>query len=275
MAIRAPPSKMDRMRAERWTFGLQIPKVLERAPMKSTDPMEVSGEATEGFLELDDQFDSFYPDAIRRLSSLHWTPVIVARRAAQYLVSGPGTRVLDVGCGPGKFCMVGAMTTEGVFTGVEQRDSLAKLARATLKTRQLRQVRILHANITEVHFGQYEAFYLFNPFEENLFQGAGIDESVEYSSVLYEQYTEYVGRQLERTPLGTRVVTYHGSCEEMPEGFECQRTSFGGSLKFWVHTGDPMARKKSLEARFVPGDWRNRLEFLAQDYQLAPKLAGE
>ena len=63
------------------------------------------------------QFDRLLPFYWRRLSIMHWTPVHVARRAAQLLVTGPKTRVLDVGSGPGKFCLVGAMATLGHFTG--------------------------------------------------------------------------------------------------------------------------------------------------------------
>mgnify|MGYP000969840975 CR=1 FL=1 len=69
----------------------------------------------------DDRFDLAYPPEIRAKSKAHWTPVSIARRAAEFLVREPGTRVLDIGCGPGKFCIVGALGTEGRFTGIEQR----------------------------------------------------------------------------------------------------------------------------------------------------------
>ena len=65
----------------------------------------------------DEKFDLIYPPQIRELSSLHWTPVAVAAEAAKLLVTAPGTRVLDIGCGPGKFCLVGASLTDGRFTG--------------------------------------------------------------------------------------------------------------------------------------------------------------
>jgi hypothetical protein len=35
------------------------------------------------------------------------------------------------------------------------------------------------------------------------------------SEDLYEEYTEYVARQLALAPLGTRLATYHGICEEV------------------------------------------------------------
>ena len=56
----------------------------------------------------DEKFDQIYPARIRKLSPLQWTPVRVAAEAAKLLVTVPGTRVLDIGCGPGKFCLVGA-----------------------------------------------------------------------------------------------------------------------------------------------------------------------
>ncbi|MGI8819806.1 MAG: hypothetical protein ACR2ID_02870 [Chthoniobacterales bacterium] len=52
----------------------------------------------------DEKFDLLYPPEIRELSAIFWTPVRLAAEAARLLVPLPGTRVLDVGCGPGKFC---------------------------------------------------------------------------------------------------------------------------------------------------------------------------
>ena len=75
----------------------------------------------------DEQFNTIYPTSIRRLSEKHWTPVSVAKAAAEFLVTNPGTRVLDIGSGAGKFCMVGAVHTRGFFTGVEQREELVQL----------------------------------------------------------------------------------------------------------------------------------------------------
>src|SRR5713226_861432 len=67
------------------------------------------------YLVEDERFDLIYPPEIRDLSCRHWTPVAVARKAAEFLVNERETRVLDLGCGPGKFCIVGALTTEAHF----------------------------------------------------------------------------------------------------------------------------------------------------------------
>lgn len=181
----------------------------------------------------DERFDMVYPVEIRLQSRVHWTPVMIARRAAEFLVREPGTRVLDIGCGPGKFCIVGALTTAGRFTGVEQRRHLGDAARSVIGQAGLVNAEIVDGNVTGVDFSVYDAFYLFNPFEENLETTLTIDATVELSSQIYERYTEYVAGQLAMAPLGTRVATYCGVCEEVPTGYECLSSSVDHRLKFW------------------------------------------
>ncbi|NOS70379.1 MAG: class I SAM-dependent methyltransferase [Verrucomicrobia bacterium] len=207
----------------------------------------------------DDRFDLVYPPEIRAVSSVHWTPVIVARRAAEFLVREPGTRVLDIGCGPGKFCIVGALMTEGRFTGVEQRQHLCDLAQSVIGQAKLPNAEIIHGNVTDIEFSNFEAFYLFNPFEENLETTMKIDATVHLSGDLYEKYTEHVARQLALAPLGTRVVTYCGTCEEVPLGYESLDSSLDYSLKFWEKTKNHPVRASSLEAMSP----NNKSQFMA------------
>ena len=195
----------------------------------------------------DDEYDLVYPDWIQKLSDCHWTPVDVARKAAQLLVIRPGTRVLDIGCGPGKFCAIGATVTDGHFTGVEQRCRLADIAKQVVQSCAPTRVQIIHANITEVGFRDYDAFYIFNPFEENLLPSRMIDFDVELAPRLYTEYTRYVENQLALAPLGTRVVTYHGEFEEIPAGYDCERTAFAGDLKLWI-------KKRKHQLRAVTDD---------------------
>jgi len=106
----------------------------------------------------DERFDLLYPPHILALSSQHWTPATVARTAAEFLVPEPNTRVLDIGCGPGKFCIVGAQTTDGHFTGVEQRPELANVGRVSIERERIANAVILNANITEIDFKDYDSF---------------------------------------------------------------------------------------------------------------------
>jgi SAM-dependent methyltransferase len=164
----------------------------------------------------DEKFDQIYPARIRKLSPLQWTPVSVAAEAAKLLVTVPGTRVLDIGCGPGKFCLVAAALTDSRFTGIEQRADLVTAARKAAATRQSANVEIIHGNVTEIAFADYDAFYLYNPFEENMASGHKIDSGVPLSPVLFKRYNNYVAAQLGSMPLGTRVVTYAGYADEIP-----------------------------------------------------------
>jgi tRNA G46 methylase TrmB len=100
----------------------------------------------------DEKFDQIYPARIRKLSPLQWTPVCVAAEAAKLLVTVPGTRVLDIGCGPGKFCLVAAALTDSRFTGIEQRADLVTAARKAAAMRQSANVEIIHGNVTEIAF---------------------------------------------------------------------------------------------------------------------------
>ncbi|MDD5200599.1 MAG: class I SAM-dependent methyltransferase [Terrimicrobiaceae bacterium] len=204
----------------------------------------------------DDHFDLIFPPEIRALSHRHWTPVSVACRAAEFLVSRPGTRVLDIGCGPGKFCIVGALTTPGHFTGVEQRGRLGSIARSMIEEAGIPNARIIHANVTEIDFSGYDAFYLFNPFAENLLEADRIDGTVDLSQSLYQKYAEHVAAQLASAPLGTRVATYWGPFDEIPVGYECLDTSLADTLKFWEKTRHAGADGLPAEAPASHGERR-------------------
>jgi SAM-dependent methyltransferase len=182
----------------------------------------------------DQDFDQVYPEAIGRLSICHWSPVHVCRTAAQLLVVEPGTRVLDIGCGPGKFCIIGATATKGQFTGVEQRGKLARIAQDVVRKHDVPRVNIVHGNIQDVSFHDFDAFYLFNPFEENILPSLRIDYDVELEPRLYTDYTAHVQQQLMRMPMATRVVTYCGESTEIPDCYACVKTAFNEKLKLWV-----------------------------------------
>jgi SAM-dependent methyltransferase len=183
--------------------------------------------------EDDAGFDRIFPPVVRLVSARHWTPVEVARRAAEFLVRGPGTRVLDIGCGPGKFCIVGALTTPGRFTGIELRPHLCVLARKKLKQAGLADARILEGNVLDLDFSAFDAFYLFNPFAENIGEAPAIDGTVPLSAARHADYIGHVAAQLAAAPSGTRLATYFGAGWEVPAGYACVGTAFGRALKFW------------------------------------------
>ncbi len=181
----------------------------------------------------DEEFNSIYPDDIRELSDKHWTPVAVAKTAATYLVNRPGVKVLDIGSGVGKFCVIGTAITEGHFTGVEYRENLYLLANKYKKQFGLTSVNFIHSNILDINFKGYNAFYFFNSFIENMSKTELMDNAVPVSPRHYSRYTQHLREQLAGMPIGTRLATYWSNTDEVPRGYVIQSTAFEGELKMW------------------------------------------
>lgn len=181
----------------------------------------------------DKLFNTLYPLSIQRLSEHHWTSVEVAQISADYLVHKPNCKVLDIGSGVGKFCLIGATSTKGHFYGVEQRERLIKLSQKIAKTHKVNNVTFIHSNITAVSFSDYDAFYFYNPFYENIDHSFLIDNKVVLDEKLYTTYSEYVANQLKNTAIGTKLVTYWSTWVEIPEGFDLEFTAYNGKLNFW------------------------------------------
>jgi len=185
-------------------------------------------------LEIDDDaFDTIFPFRYRKISKIHFTPVKVAQVAAQYLVEKPGTKVLDIGAGAGKFCMVGAACTEGHFVGVEQRGNLYRLAKKLSKRHNLERIDFIFSNIVAVDFEAFDAIYYFNAFYENIFHNGAIDNAVTLDKALYAIYTQYMREQLSKMPIGTRLATYFSFMDEVPNSYKIKSADFDLKLKLW------------------------------------------
>ena len=181
----------------------------------------------------DEEFNSIYPEEIKTLSAKHWTPVEVAKTAAQFLVNRPGVKVLNIGSGAGKFCMIGSMLTDGQFTGVEYRESLYLLSKKLSTQYNLSNVRFINNNITNINFKEYEAFYFFNSFIENMSESEVMDNAMPLSAQLYGKYNQHLREQFAAMPMGTRLATYWGNTEEVPRGYMLHSSAFNGELKMW------------------------------------------
>ncbi|MBZ4192490.1 class I SAM-dependent methyltransferase [Niabella sp. 3A5MI-3] len=201
--------------------------------------LELQGEAllTEraGFFESDERFHELYPLPIAALARRHWTPIEVARSAAAFLSTHKDVRILDIGCGVGKFCLSAAyFAADARFYGVEQRASLLHQAEEAKKVLQLGNVHFIHANFTQLDFSNYDHFYFFNAFYENLDGTEKIDDSIAYSNELFDYYNRYLYRLLDQKPAGTRMVTYHSMEDEMPADYYVVDELSNNLLKFWI-----------------------------------------
>lgn len=181
----------------------------------------------------DKDFDLIYPKSFRGISEFHFTPVHVAIQAAKFLGQYKSTRILDIGSGVGKFCMIGSVKAKGNFTGVEYRKSLSNMADKIARRYQLDNVEFIHSNINRIDFKDFDAFYFFNSFYENMQNESKINDEVRLSPDSYHAYSNYVKDQLDTMPIGTRVVTYFSYMKEMPESYKILKVDFEGKLKMW------------------------------------------
>lgn len=183
----------------------------------------------------DAAFDWLYPQRIQQLSRRHWTPVEVARKAARFLATGLGDRILDVGSGVGKFCLIGGHHyPESTFYGIEQRKELHNFARSAQRLTGVENVQFIHGNVTQIDFDDFDHFYFYNAFFENLAEDGHIDQDTEYSASLYHYYCRQMFQGLAHKPGGTRVVTFHSLEDEIPPTYQLVDASVDFLLKMWV-----------------------------------------
>jgi len=182
----------------------------------------------------DEEFDRIYPDKVRQHSENHFTPVKVALEAAAFLTSDGPVQVLDVGSGAGKFCTVGSASTPGHFTGVEQRKSLHEAALEVMESFRLERIQFFHANILDFPFGSFDAVYFFNSFQENISPMDKMNDEVELKRNYYKLYGCYLKDQLAGMQTGTRLVTYHGFLDEVPDSFVLKGISPDRHLRMWT-----------------------------------------
>jgi len=185
--------------------------------------------------ESDERFNKLYPPQLRELANTHWTPLEVAESAADFLVRKKGDRILDIGSGTGKFCLAAAYyKPTAFFTGVEQRFSHVQYAENARQKLGFSNVSFIHENFTKTVITQYQHFYFYNSFYENITGTPKIDNSLNYSYELYHLYQQCLNRQFDKMPSGTRVASFHSLEHGAPRGFVVVGSDMNDLLKFWV-----------------------------------------
>jgi hypothetical protein len=213
----------------------------------------------EGRAVTDSEFDRVLPRAAREVAAAFWTPVSVARRAAELLVHNRRSKVLDIGSGVGKFCIVGAASTGSSFVGVEHREHFVLTARAAARKIGVISALFVHSTVDAINPRDFEAIYLFNPFEENLLSPTGhLDETVELSARRFAADVALAQSVLTRARAGTLVATYHGFGGPMPLGYRrvLKERHPSGVLELWVktrRTAAPIRRPAEDIPRFLTG----------------------
>jgi hypothetical protein len=187
----------------------------------------------------DATFDRIYPADLRELSAIHWTPVSVAAKAARLLAPSPPTRVLDVGAGSGKLCLIGALTAGGSWHGIDEDPTLVAAAiRAAHVLGTETGTTFSTGDVVSMDWTPFDALYFYNPF------ASALEDSLEDPITRWSVFGARVKQAQERLirlRAGTRVVTYHGIGGEMPPGFQLiSREPVGTDyMDLWVRSGPP------------------------------------
>lgn len=190
-----------------------------------------------GHAVTDVAFDHLYPNRIRKLSARSWTPIDIAQRAARLFVERGARRVLDVGAGVGKFCIVSALTTGLELTGIEHREDLVAVAHSVLRAFSIPRVQIHRAGLEGVDLGAYDGVYFYNPFAE--VGSVPLDlagRTTPLKSERAERDVALIETYLARAHPGLCMVTFHGFGGAVPQGWfhladETRGVAF---LKLWV-----------------------------------------
>ncbi len=202
-------------------------------------------------LSSDDAFDEQLPAGLQLKASLHFTPVAVARHAARLLAPRAGMTVLDIGAGAGKFCLAAALAVPtATFVGVEWRGHLVQLASRLAARLGVDNARFIHADALALDWSGYDAFYLFNPFAEQLLESAFIlDHSIDLDPVNFIHHVTAARQRLALARTGTRLVTYHGYGAPPPLGYELGGREPVGSdfVDLWIKTREISAAEAAAD----------------------------
>jgi predicted RNA methylase len=191
----------------------------------------------------DEVFDLLLPEPQRSVSGQYWTPVEVIKMVVEWLQEFEAKSVVDIGAGAGKLCILGALASDLRWIGIEQRSNLVDVARELADSFQLRE----RATFIVGAFGQIEvpeadAYYMFNPFGENLFEPVyQLDAKVELSEEQYKRDLEATFQMLRRAKPGTILITYNGFGGNIPSNYQEIRVERGlrNILRAWRKTTKP------------------------------------
>jgi predicted RNA methylase len=206
-------------------------------PASRVAPQRVADALRTGRCPADRAFDRFLPDSLRIISVQYWTPLLVAKRAAEWFDDLNVRTVVDIGSGAGKFCVAAALAGQCRFTGLEQRPRLVDSARALARLFDVDdRVRFVEGALGSMATPVADAYYLYNPFGEYLFHSRGhLDKNGEPSDARYARDVATVQDVLRRARFGTCVLTYNGFGGQVPAGYRQIRVddTLPNALRLW------------------------------------------
>jgi SAM-dependent methyltransferase len=186
-------------------------------------PTRIAEALSVGFCPPDAVFDAFLPEDLANLSADQWTPLEVAVAAARWLAELGRKRVVDIGSGPGKFCIAAALASGCTFIGLEQNPRFVSVARSLARLFGVEdRVHFLRGALGDGALPEADAYYLYNPFAQHLFAPSDNGEvTPDYHR--YRRDVMLAQDTFRRAPSGTIVLTYNGFGGLMPASYEACR----------------------------------------------------
>ncbi len=171
------------------------------------------------------------------MSGQYWTPLVVAKRAAEWLADLKVRTVVDIGSGAGKFCVAAALAGRCHFTGLERRSRLVAAARTLAQLFDVDdRVSFVEGAFGNIATPVADAYYLYNPFGEYLFGSKDhFDSDAERSDERYKRDVAAVQDLLQRAHVGTCVLTYNGFGGRVPSSYQeiCVDNELPNELRLW------------------------------------------
>jgi len=167
----------------------------------------------------DDYFDLVFSPEVRSFSQIHWTPLVVATKATEVLKQMKVERLLDVGSGCGKFCLITSILSEIEVTGVEQREFLYSASKKAKNAFRLPQLKFMSGSAFDLSWKEFDCVYFFNPFCEQKTPERRMKNDVPMNESLYSTYLQLTLNRLREQKIGSKVMTYYGLGAELPEDY--------------------------------------------------------
>jgi predicted RNA methylase len=211
----------------------------------------------------DASFDRLFPEELRVMSQVHWTPVDVARRVVALLAPMTGEQMIDVGAGVGKVCLIGALCSAARWEGHDLRARLVHAAEnAAAHLGVADRTRFLQTEVTRIAWDRADGVYLYNPFGE-LLMAPDVSSLREVGplgglqvhaarTARYRRLVEATAEKAWELRIGARVVTFHGFGGRWPSCLELVQREPAGTdfLELWVRVG--AVRRPSRPAAAPP-----------------------
>ncbi len=179
----------------------------------------------------DQEIDSVFREEFRNdMSYHHWTPLAMVKTAADWLAQY-SNRICDMGCGPGKFCLVGASMTDAHYTGIDYRTSFIDEAKSIAQRYLIDDKTTFVCNdIVNENFDEFDGFYFYNPYLEHLY-GEAITPEVVADKSNVKRYTDFVHSVFDKIDRDVSIVTYENLFSVVPmDKFELKKTAHNDTL---------------------------------------------